>query len=161
MYQLLFLALMPQADASAPTWLQDYSQARKQGQSDQRPVLVIVAAGENGFQKIAREGAISKEANEALSARYVCVHVDSGTEAGCGLAKSFGLSNGLGIVISDKSGQYQAFYHEGNLSNVNLVRYLARYGDPNRIFVTTETNPGDGHGSSCPTCSSCANGRCR
>lgn len=161
MYHLIMLALMPQADATAtPTWLQDYNQARQQGQSEQKPVAVILAGGANGYQRIGRDGGIGKEANALLAARYVCVHVDTATEAGRNLARSFGLTGGLGIVISDRSGAYQAFFHEGDLSNVNLVRYLQRYGDPNRVFVATETNPGD-HGPACPTCASCPGGRCR
>jgi hypothetical protein len=163
MYQLMLLALLPQADAATkPVWLDSYGQARAQGASEERPVLVIVAAGEEGYQKIAREGRISKTASELLASQFVCVHVDSTTEAGQKLARAFGLTRNLGIIISDKSGKYQAFFHEGNLSEGNLVRYLQRYGDPNRVFLTTETNPGDhGPAQSCPTCSSCANGRCR
>lgn len=165
MVQFMLLALLPQADAApAPTWLQNYGTARAEARAAERPVLVILAAGENGYQKIAREGTISPAASSLLADRFVCVHVDSKSEEGQKLAKAFGLSKDLGIIISDKSGKYQAFFHEGNLSNVNLVRYLQRYGDPNRVFVTTETNPGD-HGPAsapaCPTCSSCSNGRCR
>lgn len=159
MYHLLLLALMPQADVGSPSWLQDYHQALKQGQTEQRPVLVILGSGENGYQKMGRDGGISKEANEVLAARYVCVYADITTAEGWKLARALGMTKGLGIVISDRTGQYQAFYHHGDLANASLVRYLQRYSDPNRVFVTTESNPGNE--AACPHCSSCANGRCR
>ena len=49
----------------------------------------------------------------------------------------------LGLVISDSKGAVQAFRNEGNLRESDLMRYLRRYADPQRMVVATESNPSD------------------
>jgi hypothetical protein len=45
-------------------------------------------------------------------------------------------------VLSDRSGNLQAFRHEGDLTDAKLVSYLDRFSDPNLVVKTTVTNPG-------------------
>src|SRR5262249_11839992 len=73
--------------------------------------------------------------------KYIPVFVNTDTDAGKRLARAFEMSSGKGIVISDRTGALQAFWHEGDLSNQNLARYLQRYSDPNLAVRTTEMNP--------------------
>lgn len=130
-------------ELEAPRWLNDYSQAKQAGKSDSKPVLVVVGSGGEGWEKLAQGGKLGKQANQILSGNFVCVYADINTAEGWQLARTLGLTSGLGIVISDRTGQYMAFYHEGNLADDMLTRYLQRYGDPARTFITTETNPGN------------------
>jgi hypothetical protein len=51
------------------------------------------------------------------------------------------MSDGLGIVISSRKGDLQAFRHEGDLSNAQLVRYLRKYADPAYVVRATHENP--------------------
>jgi hypothetical protein len=128
---------------------------------------------------------LTTEAKGLLASKYVCVYVNTDTEDGQRLAKSFEMTNG--IVISDRTGDLQAFRHEGGLTGAELVRNLERYAAPERQVRVTETTgtqrtsyyapdagaspagyaaPGyapAGYGAPgyCPSCSSCANGRCR
>ena len=54
--------------------------------------------------------------------------------------RDFELSGGTGLVISDRTGQLQAFRHEGALDGADLKAYLERYGAPERAVTATETH---------------------
>lgn len=125
----------------APSWLTDYSEARKQGLSEKKPLAVFVSSGKNGWKTVARDGELGKDIDKTLADSYVCVYVDSATDSGKRLASALGLGAGKGIVISDSSGSLMAFYHEGDLANRDLARYLSRFADPQRTVEATETNP--------------------
>ena len=75
-----------------------------------------------------------------LADNYVCLYVDTEHIAGRELAASFEMG-GPGLVISDGTGEVQAFRHEGDLSNNRLLKYLQRFSDPDRVVMVTETNP--------------------
>jgi hypothetical protein len=161
----------PNADAAkAPKWSLDYAAASKQAAQEKKPLAVFLAPGEGAYQKLGHEGGIGSEAEGLLAEKYVCVHVDTTTSKGKELARAFAIPEGLGIVISDRTGEKQTFRHEGDLDRAVLVSYLTRYGDPNYVFVETESNPGRaGHGAaascsggSCGTCGvgSCSGGSC-
>jgi len=122
------------------TWHTNYSEARKLGQSEKKPLAVIVSSRKNGWKEIARDGELGKEAEKTLAERYVCVYVDSATEPGKRLAAALGI-DGKGIVISNAAGDLMAFHHVGDLSNSDLARYLTRFADPDRVVEVTETNP--------------------
>jgi hypothetical protein len=145
MYTSMLLVALTGFSAGAEeglTWHTDYSQARKQGQGEKKPLAVFVAPSKDGWKKLSREGKLGKEIERTLEDSYVCVHVDSATPAGKKLASALGLESGLGIVISDSKGELMAFYHEGDLANRDIARYLKRYADPDRVVSHTESNPG-------------------
>lgn len=158
--------IAPNADGpKAPKWSLDYAAASKQAADAKKPLLVVLAPGEGGYQKLGHEGALGAEAEGLLAEKYVCVHIDTNSAKGKELAQAFAIPDGLGIVISDRTGEKQAFRHEGDLNREVLVSYLTRYSDPNHVFVETESNPGRaGHGAaaSCSSscCSTCGGGSC-
>jgi hypothetical protein len=174
---LLALSTAPSADLASPSWSTDYFAASKLSAAAKKPLAVVLGSGEAGYDQLDREGKLTTEAKGLLASKYVCVYVNTDTAEGQRLAKAFEMPNGLGIVISDRSGDLQAFRHEGGLASSALVRNLERYADPEREVRTTETSttqrtsyyaPGApattaGYAASgyCPSCSSCANGRCR
>jgi hypothetical protein len=161
--------LVAPGDATeSPSWLTDYNSASKQVVSAKKPLAVFLGSKAD---TLSRDGQLSSDAKRILADNYVCLHIDPATAQGKSLASAFELPSGLGIVISDRSGKVQAFRHEGDLANADLVRYLTRYSDPNYVVRTTESNPGERVSyyppsqapvsSYCPTCSSCSGGRCR
>jgi hypothetical protein len=162
--------IAPTAEGTkAPAWSLNYSAAAKTAVQEKKPLMVVLAPGKDGYQKLGREGSLGAEAEGVLSEKYVCVHIDTSSDKGKELARAFDIPQGLGIIISDRTGEKQAFRHEGDLARVDLVRYLNRYGDSNYVFVETESNPGHSHaapatysGSYCPTCSGggCSGGNC-
>jgi hypothetical protein len=175
------------AAGDSPSWLNDYSAARQQSASQQKPLAVVLASGNAGYNKLSRGDELSDAVKQTLASKYICVYVNTGTNEGQQLATDFEMPNGLGIVISDRTGRLQAFRHEGELSNNDLERALQRYADPERVARTTETNvdertsyygPGDSRapagnpgsayyyqsgyyqGGYCASCGGCSGGRC-
>ena len=50
--------------------------------------------------------------------------------------RSFEIRDGLGLVLSDRSGAYQAFWSQGTLTNEDLVRNLQKYANLTSVRVT-------------------------
>lgn len=122
-----------------PTWQEDYATAWKKGHDEKKPLVVLVGAGAGGWQKLSKEGELGKDVKALLSDHYVTVYLDTTQEAARKYAQSFSLNGTTGIVISDRSGDLQAFRHQGELSNSDLTYYLQRFAEPNRTVATTET----------------------
>jgi hypothetical protein len=137
---LLLLALGASAaePAEGPAWLTDYGQARRQGQTEQKPLAVFFGPGKDGWQKVIGAEP-SAEVNRTLAASYVCVHVDTNTAAGKRLSEACELGNGVGLVVSDRSGQRMALQFGGTLSNEALATYLNRFADQKGAVARTET----------------------
>ena len=150
---ILLVALTGIAPATegskAPKWGLDYTVAGNEAVQAKKPLLVILAPGQGSYDKMGRDGGLSAAAKALLADKYVCVHVDTTTSKGKNLARAFEFTGDTGIAISDVTGNKLAFYHEGDLANADLERYLARYSDPNRVVEFTESNPGHRRGSAC------------
>ena len=124
--------------AGEPAWFQDYSAARQQGITANKPLIVIIGTGQRGWSTVAKDGAWSKSVQQLLADSYICVYVDTEEEKGKQLATAFEVE-GSGLVISNRDGSIQVFRHEGSISNEHLERFLDRYADPFFIARATET----------------------
>jgi hypothetical protein len=144
-----------------PQWQPSYRDAYNSARENGKPLAVFVGTGfaamDNGFDA---------KVHLLLKQKYVCVYIDTTTEMGQNLAKSFAVS-GKGLVISDKSGRTQAFHHSGELSKELLVKALERYAD--KEVGSTESaahfqpKPAVQINSYCPSCqyqSTCPGGNC-
>jgi hypothetical protein len=127
----------------SPRWHADYRAAQKLGKEGSKPLAVFIGTGKDGWNRISQEGKLGKGIKELLEKDYICVYVDTEIQAGRELASAFEVPNGIGLVISDHSGRYQAFSHQGDLPNEQLLHYLSRYADRNRVVRTTEINPAE------------------
>lgn len=130
------------ADEPTPAWQNDYYTAQKQGETQSKPLAVFLAPEENGYNKVSREGTLTRQVKQLLSESYIPVHVNTSTDEGKQLARAFEMTGDMGLVISDKTGAVQAFWYRGNLPNQELVRRLQRYSDPRLIVRITETGTG-------------------
>jgi hypothetical protein len=136
------VVLVPEpATAESPTWATDYAQAQKAGQQAGKPLAVFVARGREGYDQVAQEGQLSPEARRLLAENYVSVFVNTDTPAGRRLAASFNLGESPGVVLSDRTGDYQAFHYTGKLTDGELVSCLKRFADPNVVVRNTVTSP--------------------
>jgi hypothetical protein len=140
----LLLALsvlgVPSAATAEPDWLRHYASAREQGGAEEKPIAVFIGSGQRGWNQVSREGQLSAEINHILAESYVCLYVDADDDDGKELASAFGMTDGLGLVISNASGRLQAFRHQGDLESVDLAHYLRKYADPEQSVQFTETN---------------------
>ncbi len=140
---IVLIALVGSADAklaspAAPAWQTDYATAQKRGVAEKKPLAVVVGRGSSGWNTLSRDGKFDASVTDALHNNYVCVYIDADTDSGQKLADSFEMKGGL--VLSDRSGDKQAFRHEGTLTNSDLQGVLKRFADPERVVTRTETH---------------------
>ena len=131
-------AWLPGVNA-VPAWQVSYSQAQQQSSAQKKPLVVVFGSGPNGWTKVIRADGPTTEVTKLLSDNYVCFYVDTANASGKKLAHDFDISNGLGLVISDRAGGMQAFWHQGDISNQNMATYLTKFADPNLVVQITET----------------------
>lgn len=120
----LVLAFQVSASGAEVKWTQDYKQARQQSLAQNKPIAVVLAAGEKGYTQLG----LSKEALDQLSANYICVYVDTTNPANKDLVAAFEMPGGKGIVLSDRTGVYENYRQEGMLSSADMTAKLRQYG---------------------------------
>jgi hypothetical protein len=126
--------------SQSPSWEADYLSAQKLGRIGHKPLAVFVASGKDGWNRVTQEGVLGKELKQFLTTNYICVYIDTDLQTGKQLAAAFEIPMGMGLVVSDHTGKYQAFRHEGDLPAEQLLRYLRRYADAERVVRATESN---------------------
>jgi hypothetical protein len=121
-------------------WQSDYTLAREMAKTANKPLAVFIGTGGDGAALVCRDGKLSPEIQKTLLDSFICLYADVSTEAGKKLAADFGNGRGLGLVLSNRSGDLQSFSHEGDLSAADLSRWLAYGADPNLVVRTTMNN---------------------
>src|SRR5262245_59309226 len=136
-WMVLVGAAAPGERVTSPAWMTDYTQAQRQGKKLDRPLAVFLAPGKDGWRKLVKDGQPTAEALKELADSYVCVHIDTTTEAGKKWAGELDTSSGLGLVLSDRSGVYQAHRNEGALGAADLARSLEEHSGKAVTRVST------------------------
>jgi hypothetical protein len=121
-----------------PSWQTDYQIALAQSVRQQRPIAIFIAPG--GWAKLVQEGKLSDGSRQLLADKYVPVFLNTETAEGKKLASSFELVGGIGLVLSDREGHNQAFWHDGALTAEDLTQALRKHADPAGPARLTETN---------------------
>lgn len=106
--------------------------------SQKMPIAMVFGNGADGSAKMLGASP-SGECMQLLCDKYICVYVDMTTPMGKKLAQDCAITGDCGMVISDRVGATQAFWHQGTLSHDSLVRCLNRYCDPQVTVRGTET----------------------
>lgn len=130
MFSTLMLAVaggLAAGNATAPDWQADYATALTQATRLQKPVAILMTAGEAGQ-------ALTPQAAAAMASHFVCVHADVTTAEGRELAGRFGLTEGL--VISDRDAKLQALRHAGKVSGEAVALYAEQYAAPVNVTRT-------------------------
>jgi hypothetical protein len=138
---VIALAGLLEPQATSPTWMTDYAAAKTHARKESKPLAICVGEGKGGWNKLSQNGKLSEEALKVLASEYTCVFADSNEAVGKELAEALDLTEGLGLVISDRTGELQAFRHEGDLEDGKLLGYLQRFADPDLVVRRTITNP--------------------
>jgi hypothetical protein len=133
--------LAPSVVSGEPAWMKEYATARQLGRMQEKPLAVFFGSGKAGWEQLSRDGRLPKEAKRLLAKNYVAVYIDTAGQTGRRLAGAFNVPPGPGLVISSRSGEFQAFRHEGDLDSETIARYLRRFSDQNGEVTRTETNP--------------------
>ena len=112
---------------TAPTFHTDYAAAKQVGQKENKPLAVVVGGGVNGWRKLSGGDELGVTAMKRLSSNYVCVYADTETAAGKKLADKLEVRQTVGLVISDRSGNYQSYSHDGALPPTELDRTIEEF----------------------------------
>src|SRR5262249_34051219 len=139
---LVALTTMPAAEPAKTTWLTDYGQAQRQGKSIGKPLAVFLAPGKDGWRKLTKEGKLNDKALAALAEGYVAVHIDTDRDAGKKCTKALSMASGLGVVLSARSGEIQAFRQEGSLDGDALASSLENHSGKETVRVSNYVEPG-------------------
>jgi hypothetical protein len=134
----LTAALFPAHMALTPAWYNDYRQARELGSRENKPLVVVIGSGKTPWANLARVAEQDGSINQTLRSSYVCVFVDTDTTEGQRVAQTFEMS-GPGMVISDRSGAYQAYRRAGELPASELARELINH--TNDTYVAQKLAP--------------------
>lgn len=119
-------------------WLLDYAQGLNQVVVQNKPLAVVFGTGANSGAKALQTAVARHAVSQILANHYICVYVDTASATGKELSKRFGITKATGLVLSDRSGEKQAFWHEGSLSNSRIASYLRKYADPLTLVESTE-----------------------
>lgn len=134
----LLAAPLAATSAQEVTW-RSYSEGQVVGLKAGKPLAVFVGAGRAGHEQINQDGSYNGEIRKILADRYVCVYLDANRPEDQPTIRQFGIHYGTGLVLSDRTGQLQAFHHDGTLSGSDLSRQLRRFADPFLVVDTTRT----------------------
>jgi hypothetical protein len=125
----LVAALFPAHNASlAPSWLHDYREARDVVSREHKPLVVVIGSGKTDWANLAKPAEQDETINQTLRSKYVCLFVDTDTNDGQKLAKSFEMS-GPGVVISTRTGEVEAYRKAGEVPATELAKELVNHTD--------------------------------
>ena len=125
-------AMLASGSLDSPKWRTNYRDAASAATELRKPIAVFITTGSP--VKLVKEGTLGKDAARLLRDGFVPLTVDTTTDAGKELAKTFNLSEGL--VISDRTGGVQALRHAGAMTDADLKGYLERFAAPAAVATT-------------------------
>jgi hypothetical protein len=139
---MIGMALSALLGSAAPNWQTDYRDAKAMAVREHKPLVVVLCTctGEAAWNGITTEGSLAGESLKILRESYVCLYVDTDSEKGRRLAADFDLTTGPAMIISDKTGELQAYRHDGAQSAGKLTEVLRQYANPDRVVSTTDSN---------------------
>src|SRR5271165_6234409 len=96
-------------------WHTDYNRAQTEAKKEGKPLAVFIGSDSTRYAGMSQDGRLAASTAMYLAANYVCLYADTQDETGRRLADELAISQGRGLVISDRTGQLQAFCHDGDL----------------------------------------------
>lgn len=126
--------MLASGSLDSPKWRTSYRDAASAATELRKPIAIFITTGSPA--KLVKEGTLGKDAARLLRDGFVPLTVDTTTDAGKDLAKTFHLSEGL--VISDRTGGVQALRHAGAVTDADLKGYLERFTAPTAAVASTE-----------------------
>jgi hypothetical protein len=136
---ILALALPGATSLNSINWHTHYGVAKAAGVSKQKPLIMFIASGKEGWNKILANGSFNSEIRRLLNEKYVALYVDQQTEEGKKLGNAFEVHGHPALIISSRTGDVQVFRHEGSLSQTDLTLCLNRYSTAGLVVYTTES----------------------
>lgn len=121
-----FLALLLFTPMSASTgntglqWQNDYPAAMIQAEELNRPLLVVIGYGDEGWKQVVQAAATEPAVRELLASKCVCLYLDRNDVCMKDYADRFDASNQPFVALSDRSRQRQVYRHAGPVAANDL-----------------------------------------
>ncbi len=136
---ILALSLPSATSLNSVDWHTHYGVARAVGVSKQKPIVMFIAAGKDGWKKILANGNFNPEICRLLKEHYVALYVDQQTDEGKKIGAAFEVHGHPALIISSRTGDVQVFRNEGTISQTDLTLCLNRYSTAGLMVYTTES----------------------
>src|SRR5436190_19049190 len=85
----LLASLALEGLVSAPSWQTSYTEAQQRAAAQKKPIAVVFAPGPFALSKVVRDSSPAPDISKLLTEQYVCVFVDTETDAGRKVASDF------------------------------------------------------------------------
>lgn len=122
------LSLSAAEATESKTWATDYSSALAEVQRTDKPLFIVFDGGSSVTgQMVAGGSYMSEQVEQALSADYVRMFVDTETEAGQQLAAKFAADSLPRVVVIDRSGEWQVYRRSGTHSPDQVLSVLTQF----------------------------------
>jgi hypothetical protein len=128
------------ASAQEVSWRKTYQEARDQGQKAKKPLAVFIGTGPNGHDQLIQDGTLTPDIRKILVTEYVPIYLDADKADDQRLIQALGITTRRGLVLSDRVGESQAFFHDGRLTEREILRQLTYFSAPDVIVNSTMTN---------------------
>ncbi len=135
---VLLVAMTGAVSAQEIAWKRTYQEGRQEGQKAGKPLAVFVGSGPAPGKHL-MEGSLSSAIRKILADHYVCVHLDADRDDQQRLIRELGIRSNQGLVLSDRTGDLQAYSCDGPMSESELARQLRTFADPTVVVRTTVT----------------------
>lgn len=135
-----FMVMPAPRPQSEVVWWRDYKIAQNEGVKEGKPLAVFVGTGHGGYRGLAQEGELNDSIKRILADSYVCVYLDAASASQAKLIESFAVTKGNGLVLSDRSGNVQAYHHDGTITVAELTNQLQYFAKPIGEIQTTISN---------------------
>lgn len=123
-----------------PVWLTNYAEAQQLARSQNRPLAVFVAPGSDSHERVVNEGTLTMKTRKVLQDSYVCVHLDAFGSESRSTVQALAVKKGRGVILSDRSGDYQAFHCDGMLPEHVLLAKLKQFSESDSLVKTTDVH---------------------
>ncbi|VTS00204.1 thioredoxin domain-containing protein [Tuwongella immobilis] len=138
---LVLVSMLSPSATPTISWQSDFATAQAMAREQHKPLAVFFTPTV-GVEQVKLGAAFSANVYETLASDYVCLVVNVDTPAGKALLPMFRMPSTGGIVVSERSGDFQAFRHEGDLIVSAFEARLVKYAAADYVYTATESNPG-------------------
>lgn len=120
-HHLALLLWLAAGQTAQPQWLADYPEAMKKAEELNRPLIVVVGFGHEGWKNVLQQPWPEPRLRQLLATKCVCLYLDRNDARARDYANRFDQGGSTLVVVSDRSRQNQAFRRSGPVSGGELL----------------------------------------
>src|SRR5262249_35779940 len=127
-YLGVIVSLLGSDAADLQAWHASYALALQEVRNSDKPLFIVFEPASTVMDKWARHTLfVNREVQQALSADYIRMFVNTETEMGRELAEQFGVDQFPRVVVIDRSGGWQVYRKSGEHTSEQVLAILNEY----------------------------------